>query len=235
MTTFHIYCDESCHLEHDGQKVMVLGALKCPAELTRWVAADLRDLKAKHNLNRHFELKWTKVSPAKVDYYLDVLDYFLSKPALQFRAVVVPDKSKLQHDRFGQTHDDFYYKLYYQVIRHLLDRTNQFRIFLDIKDTKSWAKTRQLQTVLANSQYDFDQSIVRSIELVRSEQVEQQQLADLLIGCLSYANRELKSNAAKVALVEHLRKATRLTLNKTTLVAEPKVNILVFDRHEADS
>lgn len=23
--TFNIYCDESCHLEHDQQKVMVLG------------------------------------------------------------------------------------------------------------------------------------------------------------------------------------------------------------------
>lgn len=22
--TFNIYCDESCHFEHDGQKVMVL-------------------------------------------------------------------------------------------------------------------------------------------------------------------------------------------------------------------
>jgi len=26
--TFDVYCDESCHLENDHQKVMVLGALK---------------------------------------------------------------------------------------------------------------------------------------------------------------------------------------------------------------
>ncbi len=27
---FNIYCDESCHLEHDREKVMVLGAVWCP-------------------------------------------------------------------------------------------------------------------------------------------------------------------------------------------------------------
>ncbi len=28
----NIYCDESCHLENDNQKVMVLGAVWCPFE-----------------------------------------------------------------------------------------------------------------------------------------------------------------------------------------------------------
>jgi hypothetical protein len=35
MTTFHIYCDESCHFLNDGHKVMVLGAIRCPAEERR--------------------------------------------------------------------------------------------------------------------------------------------------------------------------------------------------------
>jgi hypothetical protein len=38
MTTYHIYFDESCHLEHDGHKVMVLGAIRCPKESRREVA-----------------------------------------------------------------------------------------------------------------------------------------------------------------------------------------------------
>ncbi|MCL0066152.1 DUF3800 domain-containing protein, partial [Dehalococcoidia bacterium] len=28
--TYNIYCDESYHLEHDHQEIMVLGALWCP-------------------------------------------------------------------------------------------------------------------------------------------------------------------------------------------------------------
>ena len=28
---YNIYCDESCHLEHDGEKVMLIGGVWCPS------------------------------------------------------------------------------------------------------------------------------------------------------------------------------------------------------------
>ena len=31
---FNVYCHKSCHLEHDRQEVMVLGAIWCPLEKT---------------------------------------------------------------------------------------------------------------------------------------------------------------------------------------------------------
>jgi Protein of unknown function (DUF3800) len=230
---FHIYCDESCHLERADDKAMVLGAVRCPADKRREASVALRAIKIRHGLAPSFELKWTKVSPAKVAYYTDVLDYFIDNPDLAFRAVVVSDKSKLRHADFGQTHDDFYYKLYFQLIRHWLDEDHQFRIFLDIKDTRSWVKTLRLQEVLANSHYDFHRDIVRSIELVRSEQVEFVQLTDLLTGCVSYANRALTTNAGKVALVAHLRHRSSFKLTATTLASARKVNIFVWQPREA--
>lgn len=36
--TFNVYCDESCHLENDHQKAMVLGAVWCPLEKSREIA-----------------------------------------------------------------------------------------------------------------------------------------------------------------------------------------------------
>lgn len=228
MTTFHIYCDESCHLEGDGHKAMVLGAVRCPAEHRRAVAVALRDLKIRHGLKPTVELKWTKVSPAKLDYFTALIDFFMETKDLAFRAVVVPDKGLLRHEDHGQTHDDFYYKMYFQLVRHWLDRAHDYRIVLDIKDTRSWEKTKKLQEVLANSQYDFDRTIVRSIELVRSEQVEIVQLTDFLTGCISYANRGLSTSPAKVALVKYLRHRTALHLTQTTLFSEPKVNIFVW-------
>ena len=75
---FNIYCDESGHLERDQSNVMVLGAVWCPLEKTREIAVRLREIKQKHNLSDNFELKWVKVSPAKLRYYIDVVDYFLS-------------------------------------------------------------------------------------------------------------------------------------------------------------
>ena len=28
----NVYCDETCHLEHDGHKAMALGAIWCPKD-----------------------------------------------------------------------------------------------------------------------------------------------------------------------------------------------------------
>lgn len=35
MTEYNLYCDESCHLEHDDSDVMVLGALIIPKDKGR--------------------------------------------------------------------------------------------------------------------------------------------------------------------------------------------------------
>lgn len=235
MTTFHVYCDESCHLERDGNNVMLLGSLWCPAEERHTIARALRDLKIRHGLKGNVELKWTKVSPAKLAYYKDVLDFFFDTEALRFRAVVVPDKTKLRHESFAHSHDDFYYKLHFLLLRHWLDTDHQFRVFLDIKDTRSWEKTKKLHEVLANSKYDFDRKIVTSIELVRSDQVELTQLADFLLGIVGYANRRLLSSAAKLALVEHARHRSGRSLTRTTLVSEPKMNIILWRANETKS
>ncbi|HBL11898.1 MAG TPA: DUF3800 domain-containing protein, partial [Cyanobacteria bacterium UBA11162] len=44
-----------------------------------------REIKQHHSLKTDFEIKWNKVSPAKVRFYLDILDYFFDHPNLQFR------------------------------------------------------------------------------------------------------------------------------------------------------
>ncbi len=46
----NIYCDESCHLENDKEKVMALGAVYCPASKKSEIFEILSELKKKHNL-----------------------------------------------------------------------------------------------------------------------------------------------------------------------------------------
>lgn len=41
----YIYCDESCHLEHDNAKAMLLGAITCPAEEKKRICAEIRAIK----------------------------------------------------------------------------------------------------------------------------------------------------------------------------------------------
>ena len=55
----------------------------------------------------------------------------------------VASKEGLRHDDFDQSHDSWYYKMYYLLLRRLLaERENEYRVFLDIKDTNSAEKVR---------------------------------------------------------------------------------------------
>lgn len=91
-SSFNIYCDESCHLENDGHQVMILGAAWCPTSNTREIAQRIREIEKRHGLPGDFEVKWTKVSPAKLGLYMDLVDYFFDDDDLHFRAVIIPDK-----------------------------------------------------------------------------------------------------------------------------------------------
>ena len=223
--TYNIYCDESCHLENDKQKAMVLGAVWCPLEKTRQITSRLREIKARHGLPADFEIKWTKVSPAKNQFYQDVVDYFFDDDDLHFRALIVPDKSQLRHSDHNQTHDEWYYKMYFDMLKVILSPSAQYRIYLDIKDTRGGAKVAKLHEVLSNNMYDFSRQIIEHVQIVRSEEVEVLQLADLLIGSISYVNRGLNTSPAKTKLIERMRERSGYSLTKTTLYLEKKVNL----------
>jgi hypothetical protein len=223
--TYNIYCDESCHLEHDQQLVMALGAVWCPIEKTREIAVRLREIKARHDMPTGFEIKWVKVSPAKVQLYLDVMDYFFDDDDLHFRALIVPDKSQLRHGDFQQSHDDWYYKMYFDMLKVILSPRDRYRIYVDIKDTRGAAKVKKLHEVLSNNMYDFSRGIIERVQITRSHEVEQLQLADLLIGSVTYANRGLVSSPAKLALIDRMKERSRYKLTQTTLLRENKVNL----------
>lgn len=228
----NIYCDESCHLENDHQKVMVLGAVWSPLTKAAELAEASRAIKKRFGLAPGFELKWGKVSAGRLDYYTAVLDWFWATPDLHFRALVVPDKDKLDHGKFAQTHDQWYYKMYFDLLKVIIDPHVQYRIYIDIKDTRGGKKIDKLHDVLSNTQYDFARTIIERIQLVRSHEVELLQLADFLIGLVSYANRSLAENPAKVNLIQRLRALSRYSLTHTTLLRESKVNLFRWHARE---
>jgi len=223
---FNIYCDESCHLENDKQSTMVLGAVWCPLDKTREIAVRLREIKKKHGMPAPFEVKWTKVSPAKKDFYLDLIDYFFDDGDLYFRSLIVPDKAKLQHDAFaGQDHDTWYYKMYFDMLKVILRPDAHYRIYMDIKDTRGAEKVAKLHDVLCNNMYDFSRQVIERLQLVHSHEIEQLQIADLLIGAISYLNRGLQENAGKMAVIQRIQKRSGYTLTKSTLLREEKINL----------
>lgn len=229
---YNIYCDESCHLENDHQKIMVLGAIKCEKSYKKQAVNDIRNIKEKYNMNKFCEVKWTKVSPDKFDMYLELVNYFFTNPNLSFRAVVV-DKTKLKHELFNQTHDSFYYKVYYQLLCRIIVPNNENYIYLDIKDTKGARKVRKLGEVLANGLYDFNMECIKNVQNINSKESELLQLADILIGAISYLNRNENEkenySQSKMNLIETIINSSGYNLRKSTFLSEEKFNLFFME------
>lgn len=235
-----IYCDESCHLQNDNENVMALGAIYCPTAKKDEIFNRIDELKSKYNLipkrkknpkdNRaYYEIKWNKVSKSQLAFYRDIIDYFFDDDDISFRVLVVPDKSKLDYEKYGHTHDTFYYKMYFSMLKAILNPEFGHNIFIDIKDTRSTEKVHKLEEVLRNDKYDFSKSIIMKVQQVRSHEVELIQLADLLTGAVSYINRGLNTSLAKNELIELIRHRSNYSLVKSTLLKEKKFNIFIWE------
>jgi len=213
---------------------MTLGTVYCPTSSVHEANVAIRRIKAEHAFNREAEVKWTKVSAAGVPLYAALLEYFFAQDELHFRALVIPDKSKLHHESFGQTHDEWYYKMYFEMLKAILSPVDRYRVYLDIKDTRGANRVAKLQEVLCNNMYDFSSSIIERVQTVRSDEVELLQLTDLMIGALSYAHRGLSGNKGKQDLIDLIRERTRLNLMQSTLPRANKFNLFIWQPQAVD-
>jgi len=233
-TEYNIYCDESCHLEHDQSKVMVLGAIWCQKEVKHEVFGRIREIKAKYGFKPEFEIKWNKVSNARLDFYLELINYFFDDDDIHFRGLVVPDKTMLNHHFFNQDHNTFYYKMYFDLLKVILAPQCGYNIYIDKKDTKGQDKVLELQKVLRNNHYDYQNQIIRKIQQVQSHEVELLQITDLLCGALSYLHRGLQGNKAKLELIEKIKYRSGYGLIKSTLYKEDKMNVFIWRAREVN-
>jgi hypothetical protein len=233
--TYNIYCDESCHLENDGASVMVLGCVWSLASKIMEISQRIREIKSKHNVSSHCEIKWIKVSEAKANFYVDLVDYFFDDNDLHFRGVLIPDKSILNHHAFEQTHDSWYYKMLFVMLEPIINPLHRYRVYVDIKDTRSEQKRRLLEDVLRNSRYDSVGQIIEKVQQIRSYESEMLQLADLLLGAVGYHHRsqtgDLKDrngNSGKLKVIRRIQRRSGKSLSYTTWLCEPKFNLLIW-------
>lgn len=230
----NVYCDESCHLEHDQATAMVLGAVWCPTADAHALNQRIAKLKAQHGLSPFFEIKWGKAAGSKLAFYEALIALFFDTNALHFRAWIVPDKSILRHNEFAQTHDDWYYKMYFNLLKVIIRPGSIYHIYLDIKDTRSRDKLKHLHEVLANANYDFQREIVARIQHVHSHDVGLLQLADFLIGAIAYSARKLNTSPAKAKLLELIRQRSGLSLTRSTLPSANKFNLCFWQPNRRD-
>ena len=115
---YNYYCDESCHLQKDGKRFMVLGYIAAPLHKIEQMKGELK-----------------------------LVDWFFKKGGIRFRAIIV-DKSRYIADKCDHDYNKFYYLMYYQLLFHTLDPVWHYNIYLDIKDNLSSYRTEKLKDIL---------------------------------------------------------------------------------------
>lgn len=226
MAIYKIFCDESCHLEHDGAGIMVLGAIHCSAEKAVEANKHIKWLRHQHNYKP--ELKWSKMNKHQWPLYRDLIDMLTSDSGINFKTTVVLNKNILDHHQYNAgSHSDFYYKMFYYTLRDFLKEGNEYRVYLDYMDTMGAEKTKKLCDIL-QSCTRWQLSVTATI--VQSYEVQLIQLSDLLIGAVAYRNRSDidHSSPIKMQFVEYLESKLGYSLDYATPPWEEQFNIFRF-------
>jgi Protein of unknown function (DUF3800) len=217
----NIYLDESCHLESDGFPVMCIGYIKANTQSYESIIKDLKALKLKHHAPT--ELKWNKLSLSRIGLYKEIVDYFFNQEALCFRAILVKYKNDLKHDDFNNgSHDNFYYKLIYYLLRpNNTDFT--YRVFLDIKDTRGRERLKKIKEIFHN--YHRGESPFISFQHLHSHDNILIELADFFIGAIAYKARGLTTSKVKTDIIAYIEEKSGYHINEGTEPWETKFNI----------
>lgn len=223
---YKIYCDESSHLEHDGCNVMVIGAIRCNAPFAETFIREIKALREAHQY--HSELKWTKLIAKQLPFYKAIIDLFFAHAQVQFKATVVQEKHRLNHDDFAhKSHGEFYYRMMYYSLRDFIKPETKNRIYLDYMDTQGAVRAKKLAEVLSNTVYG---NVGLEVYIVRSHESQLIQLCDLLIGAVAYKNRTdiEKSSVVKTAIVDYLETKLKRELTQGTAPWIEKFNLFMF-------
>jgi hypothetical protein len=218
--TFNLYCDESTHLIHDGHPYMLLGYTSIAYPQIKIAKEEIKSIKAKYNYDK--ELKWTDVHDATYKVYAELVDWFFMND-LEFRAVVV-EKSQIDESRADYTFNDFYFRMYFQLLHTKVDFQNTYNIYMDIKDSCSSEKLKTLNRIMS-----YNSSVGR-IQFIRSHESVFIQLSDVLTGAINYNLRiekgELQGKVlAKRKIIDKIKKHSNISLSETTPLSRKKFNL----------
>ncbi len=234
-SVYHLYCDESRHLPYDGESTFLLGSLRCASEKVKEAHSQLAEMWKTYGLPHHFEAKWTKVSPGKIDFYKALINWFFDFDGVTFRTIILPDKQKMYAKLSEECRDHLYYRLYYQLLRGALEPENRYRVFMDIKDTRGRQKRKELEQLLHDDADDKEGKIVQNLQHVRSHEIALLQICDLLLGAVGFARREGQSSEsqAKRALVSLIEDRLDQPITMDTPPGTEKMCMITWHVQEA--
>ena len=100
-----------------------------------------------------------------------------------------------------------------------------YNVYLDIKDTLSAFKVNKLKEIL-NTKF----GVFRNVQNIRSHESQLLQIADLMIGAISYnLNNEEKKVSAKQQIIEKIKSHSKQNLNDSSNYHDHKMNLFFIE------
>jgi hypothetical protein len=217
--SYHVYCDESSM----GCRFMVYGGIITLAASVPTLDQRITDWRRHHNMNA--ELKWSKVSKAKLDKYISLVDFFFQyagMDGLHFKSVVF-DTSQIDYKKHHNSDEELgFYKFYYQFLLHKFapyaeSDAHRLLVCLDQKATAP-ERLSTLKNVLnagIRKKHGRTTDVVKAVEARVSHECNLIQIADVLMGAIAYhsngCHREKIASPHRCALAEYIAKKAKLT------------------------
>lgn len=194
---YNIYCDESRHLLNDKKdEYMVIGAIRCQTEIHNEIILSLEKIKKDNNF--YPEIKWKRVSKNNINFYIKLIDFFFQNRFLDFRCIVI-NKNKVKLLDHNLTEDDFFYRMYFNLLKPKLRRKfSEYNILIDKKDDFTEGRCLELQEILENEVYSYKNFIQIEISCIDSSSSLLLQLCDFFIGAVGYSYNDYISNEPKL-------------------------------------
>lgn len=222
---FDVYCDE-CYpdvlsSENPPVQFMAIGSLWFPSEFRDRYKQKIHELRDHHRIGPEF--KWSKISPSKEAFYLDLVRWYLSEgDDLRFRCILVDHKQVNLEQYHDGDQELGFYKFYYQLLHHWINECNEYAVFCDFKSNRLGNRLPMLQTCLQNANLFANVSNVQS---VRSEESVLIQLVDVFSGAVAAKmNDRLSAGSAKWHVVEELERGICHPIQATSRT-EQKFNV----------
>lgn len=220
-----IYCDES------RQDLLVS---KNPSHIYTLIGSLWMSEGIRHDLTRRIyelrkqydvwgEIKWSKVSRSKLEFYKRLIDLFLETKNMPYFRCICIDSRKVDNGLFNEGDGELgFYKFYYQVLYHWIDKHPiTCRVFCDAKENRVKDRLKTLYKFLQNT----SNGTVTAIQALRSSDTPMLQLCDLLLGMASASlNESVASGSAKYELITYFENTVGSNISPTCQ-SEHKFNV----------
>lgn len=221
---YRLFFDESCHLVNNESKVMTVGYIKVSEEEYAALYQEFKDIMKRHKA--FDELKWNKFAKSRMSLYRQIIDFFFDRN-IDFRCVVIKHKDRLGPEDLNKgSYDNFYYKMVVDLL-DMNSTESKFKVFLDVKDTRGKEKLNKINE--AYKLQHSDNSPFIHFQHIHSHDNLFIQLADFIIGAITYKSRSLRSEfdmeKNREAMIYYLEDKAGYYLNEGTPQWETKFNI----------